>query len=158
MFLRSIAAATLVALTASAAIAAEPEMMLLPNNDAAHWAKAPPDLPHNMQITILTGDPSKPGPFVLRVKVPANTVIAPHTHSADENLTVLSGSFYHGMGNTVDRAQGIIVETGGYVFLPANMPHSLWTTTDAAVIQVTGMGPFGLNYVNPADDPSHGPD
>ena len=62
------------------------------------------------------------------------------------------------MGNTVDREHGKLVEAGGYVFLPANMPHSLWTTTDASIIQVTGMGPFGLNYVNPADDPSHNPD
>lgn len=154
-FPRIVAAAIIGVVASSVAMAAELQMMLLKDNDAAQWSKAPADLPHNMQITILTGDPAKPGPFVLRLKIPANTVIAPHTHSADENVTVLSGDFYHGMGNTIDREQGKLVDAGGYVFLPANMAHSLWTTKDPAVIQVTGTGPFGLNYVNPADDPAN---
>ncbi len=154
---RLITAATAVCGATTVVLAAEPQMMLLKDNDAAQWSKAPADLPHNMQITILTGDPAKPGPFVLRLKIPANTVIAPHTHSADENVTVLSGDFYHGMGNTIDREHGKFVDAGGYVFLPANMAHSLWTTKDPAVIQVTGTGPFGLNYINPADDPSNTP-
>ena len=107
-------------------------------------------------ITMLQGDPAKPGPFTLRLTMPANTVIAPHTHAQDESVTVISGDFYHGHENTVDRSKGTEVHTGGFVFLPADHVHSLWTGSEPAVIQVTGTGPFGVQYINPADDPSKG--
>ena len=130
------------------------KMMMLPNAGAIQWGAAPPSLPKGVQLTVLTGDPSKPGPFVLRVNAPPNTVIAPHTHATAENLTVLSGEVHHGMGETLDKERGERMAAGGFVYLPGMMPHSVWTTAGEAVVQVTGTGPFGLLYVNPADDPS----
>ena len=124
------------------------------DNSKLDWQPAPPTLPHNMSLVVLAGDPAKPGPFVLRVLMPPNTVIAPHTHKTAENLTVISGDFYHAHGDTVDKSQGTEVHTGGFVFLPAMHAHYLWTTTEPAVLQVTGTGPFGVDYINPADDPS----
>jgi quercetin dioxygenase-like cupin family protein len=100
------------------------------------------------------GDPSKPGPLVLRVKFPAHTVVAPHTHATAENLTVISGDLYPLMGDKLDQSQGDVMHAGGFTYLPGNMPHSVWTAGDGSVVQVTGTGPFGVNYVNPADDPS----
>jgi quercetin dioxygenase-like cupin family protein len=126
----------------------------LPDAAAATYQKGPPNLPKGTQISLVQGDPGKPGPFVLRVKFPANTVIAPHTHSEAETLTILAGSIYHEHGPTIDKAAGKELRAGGFVFLPKDMPHSLWTTEQPVELQVNGSGPFGLNYINPADDPS----
>jgi quercetin dioxygenase-like cupin family protein len=130
------------------------QMTLLASNAAIKWQSAPPSLPQGTQMVVLNGDPSKAGPFVLRIKFPANTVVAPHTHTTAENLTVLSGTLYHGIGEKLDKAQGKRLTRGGFVYLPGRMPHSVWTTKSESIVQVTGTGPFGLNYVNPADDPS----
>ena len=78
-------------------------MVLVPNGAAVKWQAAPANLPKGSQLAVLAGDPGKYGPFALRVKIPANTMIAPHRHATDENLTVISGDLYHGMGETVER-------------------------------------------------------
>ena len=130
------------------------EMILLPSDAAVHWAPAPPSLPKGTKLSVLAGDPGQPGPFVLRVLFPAHTIVAPHTHATAENLTVLSGSIVHDMGGTLDLGHGQQLAAGGFVYLPGGMPHSVWTTAEPAEVQVTGTGPFGLSYINPADDPS----
>ena len=129
-------------------------MVLIPSDSAVHWAPGPASLPKGTQLAVLAGDPAKPGPFVLRVRFPANTTVAPHTHGTAENLTVISGSLMHAMGPALDKHGGDQLGVGGFVYLPGGMPHSVWTTAAPAEVQVTGTGPFGLNYVNPADDPS----
>lgn len=141
--------------TGQAAMAADTSTMtLIPGAAAIQWQAAPASLPKGTKISILAGDPAKPGPFVLRLLFPANTDILPHTHNTAENVTVLSGSIFHEMGVKLDKGRGEQLTIGGFVYLPGEMPHSLWTTAEAAELQVTGTGPFGLNYVNPSDDPS----
>ena len=129
-------------------------LVTVPDAASVVYQPGPPNLPKGTQISMISGDPSKPGPFVLRIKAPANTVIAPHTHSEAETLTILAGSIYHEHGATIDKAAGKPLRAGGFVFLPKDMPHSLWTTDEPVELQVNGSGPFGLTYVNPADDPS----
>ncbi len=136
-----------------AAMAASDGMVLLKDDAAASWGPPPAALPKGLEFSVLSGNPDKPGPFTLRIKMPANFVIAPHTHATSENLTVLSGSIVHDMGDTLVRNRGKTLDTAGFVFLPGNTPHSLWTNEQPAEIQVTGTGPFGLHYINPADDP-----
>ena len=131
-------------------------LKVMPDGNDMDWQPAPASLPKGMMITLLAGDPAKPGPFTLRLTMPANTVIALHTHSKDESVTVISGDFYHGHDKTIDKSKGTEVHSGGFVFLPADHVHSLWTGSEPAVIQVTGTGPFGVQYLNPADDPSKG--
>jgi quercetin dioxygenase-like cupin family protein len=140
-------------LAAIPTLAAATPMAQLPGDTALQWGPAPAILPHGMTIAILSGNPDKPGPFTLRLRMPAGTTIAPHTHAQDENVTVLTGSIAHETGATLDRARGMTLGTFGFVFLPANMPHSLWSN-DGAEIQVTGTGPFGVHYINASDDPS----
>ncbi|MCJ2127305.1 cupin domain-containing protein [Methylobacterium sp. E-045] len=118
------------------------------------YEPGPANLPKGTQISRLSGDPAKSGPFVLRIKVPADTVIAPHTHAQDETLTILAGSIYHQHGATLDKSAGKSLRVGGFVYLPRDMPHALWTTHEPVELQVNGTGPFGLNYIDPADDPS----
>jgi hypothetical protein len=82
------------------------KIVLLPNADAIKWGDPPPTLPKGTKLTVLTGDPNQPGPFVLRVYFPANTVVAPNTHKTAENLTVISGELYHQMGEKLDANSG----------------------------------------------------
>lgn len=141
-------------LVAHAATSGHDDMITVPDAAAVQWKPAPAALPKGTEISVLMGDPDKPGLFALRLKIPAGTVIAPHTHATAETVTLLSGNLVHDMGKVRVESRGEPFAEGGFLYLPADMPHSLWTTDKPALIQVNGTGPFGLNYVNPADDPS----
>lgn len=117
------------------------------------WAPVPPVLNPGAQFAVISGNPGQPGPFVIRLKVPAGYKIAPHWHPTDEHVTVISGTFALGMGDTIDAKAAKDLSAGGYALLPAEMHHFAVART-ATVVQVHGVGPFTLNYVNPADDPS----
>ncbi|HVI27041.1 cupin domain-containing protein [Hansschlegelia sp.] len=141
----------------TAALAEEPghkQMITIQDAAAVQRKPAPAALPKGIEISVIMGDPAKPGPFALRLRIPPKTIIAPHTHATDETVTLLAGALVHDMGETMVESRGEPFGEGGFLYLPANMPHSLWTKDQPAVIQVNGSGPFGLNYVNPADDPS----
>ena len=116
------------------------------------WGGAPPGMPAGGRFTVVSGDPSQPGPFVMRAELPAGYHIGPHWHPTTENVTVLSGTITMNMGDKDDPATRQDVGAGGYVALPAEARHSFATKTPAA-IQVHGMGPFGITYVNASDDP-----
>jgi quercetin dioxygenase-like cupin family protein len=133
---------------------AETGLIAQGDNAGFTYGPGPASLPKGTRISNLLGDPSKPGPFVLRLIFPAHTDIMPHTHATPETVTILSGTIYHEHGPSLVRARGTRLAEGGFVYLPQGMPHSLWTTDEPATIQVSGTGPFGLHYVNPADDPS----
>jgi len=120
--------------------------------DALKWGPAPPGLPSGAQIAVVSGDPSKDGAYVLRAKMPAGYKVPAHTHPTDENVTVLSGSFHFGMGDKLDTAKGEALKAGGFVRAAAGMQHYAWTTAPT-IIQVHGIGPFEIKYVNPSDDP-----
>lgn len=153
------AGVALSAILAGATLAASAEeghggMVTVPDAAAVRYEAGPANLPKGTRISVLAGDPAKPGPFVLRVMVPAHTVIAPHTHAQPETLTILSGTIRHQHGTTIDKAAGQELRAGGFVLLPAEMPHALWTEDQAVELQVNGTGPFGLSYIDPKDDPS----
>ncbi len=126
---------------------------LLAGPAGVKWGPAPPTLPKGAQFAVLSGDPSKAGLYVIRLKMPANYQIPAHHHPTAENVTVLSGSFHAGMGDKMDKSKTQAFEPGGFAALPANMNHYAWTASNT-VIQVHGEGPFAITYVNPADDPS----
>jgi quercetin dioxygenase-like cupin family protein len=120
---------------------------------ALSWMDAPPSLPRGAKVAVISGDPSKPGPFTVRLQTPAGYKIAPHWHPGDENVTVLSGSVALGMGETWDDSKLKQLGPGGYAGLPAEMRH-YFLAKSASTVQVHGNGPFVVNYVNAADDPS----
>jgi ketosteroid isomerase-like protein/quercetin dioxygenase-like cupin family protein len=132
---------------------AAPTSHVMVESASIKWGAPPPSLPPGSKMAVISGDPSKAGPFVVRAQVPAGYKVAPHWHPGDENLTVLSGTVALGMGDTWDESKMQPVGSGGFVALPAGMRHSFLAKT-ASTFQVHGMGPFVLNYVNPADDPS----
>jgi quercetin dioxygenase-like cupin family protein len=120
--------------------------------DAMKWSDAPPVLPRGARVAVLEGDPSKQGPFVMRVKLPDGYRIPPHTHPKAERLTVISGTFFVGQGATFDPKKGHPMPAGTFGTWPAGMQHFVWTEGET-VIQLHGEGPWSLNYVNPTDDP-----
>jgi len=110
-------------------------------------------LPAGAKIAVVSGNPAKTGPFVLRAKFPANYTVPPHSHPGDETVRVVSaGALTYGMGDKVNPASSASLTKGYHVTMQATMNH--WaTTTDPVEIQVSGNGPFAITYVNPADDP-----
>jgi hypothetical protein len=118
------------------------------------WGDGPPSLPPGAKLAVVAGDPSKAGqPFVMRAQVPAGYKVPPHWHPTAENLTVLSGVIALGMGDTWDESKMQSLGSGGYAAIPGDMRHSFLAKT-ASTFQIHGMGPFAINYVNAADDPS----
>ncbi len=112
----------------------------------------PVGLPTSIQMSPVAGDPSKPGPFSLLLKIPANQVIAPHWHPAEENVVPLRGTFQVGAGSKFDEASLKDLNPGGVVHMNAKMRHFARAKGEAIVL-VYGMGPFVITYVNPKDDP-----
>ena len=116
------------------------------------WGPAPAVFPAGAQFAVLQGDPSKDGVYTVRLKLPNGYRIAPHTHPTDENVTVIEGAFLVGMGEKFDAKALQELKAGGFVTAPANMAHYA-TARGATIVQVHGVGPFALTYVNPADMP-----
>jgi quercetin dioxygenase-like cupin family protein len=119
--------------------------------DAIKWGPAPPSLPPGAQAAALLGSPAKEGPFVLRLKFPAGFTVPPHRHSKDEFVTVISGGFAVAAGEKLDPAAKPL-PAGSFVHLPAGMPHFAKAVGET-IVQINGMGPFDVTYVDPKDDP-----
>ena len=116
------------------------------------WGDPPPVFEKGMSFSVVSGDPSKPGIYVVRAKMPAGYKIAPHWHPGDESVTVVSGQLMVGMGETFDAAKMHALGAGSFAKMPKEMRHYA-QAKGATVIQVHGIGPFGITYVNAADDP-----
>lgn len=120
--------------------------------DKIEWKAGPPSIPPGAKFAVLEGDPSKEGPFVMRIQAPDGYVIPLRTHPKTERLTVISGEFNIAMGDDASREHGEAMPAGSYGHWPAGMKHLVWTTGET-VVQLHGMGPWIIDYVNPADDP-----
>lgn len=105
------------------------------------------------RLAVVQGDASKEGLFVYRLKMPANYKIPPHFHKASENVTVLAGVFFIGVGEKFDQGAGQALPVGGFVSIPPDHAHFAWAGDQETVVQVHGVGPSDLRFVNPADDP-----
>jgi quercetin dioxygenase-like cupin family protein len=116
------------------------------------WKAGPAALPAGARAAVLSGDPQKPGPFAIRFRAPDGYRIPPHWHPADENVTVISGTFHLGAGDTFDESKGKEFPAGGFTAMPAGMHHFAWVTGETE-IQIHGIGPWDIKYLNPADDP-----
>ena len=110
-------------------------------------------LPKGSQVAVVKGDPTKAGDFIVRLKFPADFAVPPHSHPGDETVRVVTGGpLHYGMGDKVNMANSASLEKGYHVTMQAGMNH--WAHAPVAtVVQVSGKGPFGITYVNPADDP-----
>jgi len=129
----------------------QPDHIMITSTDLT-WVDGPASLPKGTKSAVLEGDPAEEGPFIMRAKVPANWKVPPHHHPAIEHVTVISGSLYMGLGETFDESKASKLPTGGLAVMAIGTRHFAYTK-EAAVIQIHGIGPWGITYINPADDP-----
>jgi quercetin dioxygenase-like cupin family protein len=109
-------------------------------------------LPKGAKIAVVSGNPAQPGPFVIRLRFPPGYAVPPHSHPADEHVTVLDGVVSMGMGSIADRDRLKVIPKGRSIIAPANMAHFA-STTQGATLQISSRGPFQVTYVNRDDDP-----
>ena len=109
--------------------------------------------PPQARLAILIGDPTKAGPYVIRVKLPADVRMMPHQHPEDRIYTVLSGVFYIGLGDVFEADKLMAFAPGSVIVLPGGQSHFHWARSGEYVTQVTAIGPLGLTYVDRASDP-----
>jgi hypothetical protein len=122
--------------------------------DQVEWQCLPP-FPPLARLAVLIGDPHQHGPYVIRVKLPSNEKLMPLRHPEDRVYTVLSGTFYVGVGDRFDRDGLQTFPPGSVVVLPGDTWHFHWARSGEYVTQVTAIGPLGLEYRDPRDDPRH---
>jgi uncharacterized RmlC-like cupin family protein len=122
-----------------------------PDNAAMAAQSATPASQHVL-FTVLNGNPGAPGLFTIRAMLPAGYKVPAHFHGTDENVTVIAGEMSIGMGDVLDMAKGDALGAGGFTAMSAGMHHYAWTKK-GATIQIHGMGPFSITYLNPSDDP-----
>jgi hypothetical protein len=109
------------------------------------------------QVAVLVGNPSQPGPLVLRLKLPANVKVMPHTHPEARTYTVLGGEWKLGFGEAFDAGKLRTFPAGSVYRLPANAPHFQATGATETIVQIESVGPTATRYVNPADEPAKKP-
>jgi hypothetical protein len=122
--------------------------MVMP--DDFKWTDVP-SLPSGAKMALLDGRLDVAAPFTFRARLPANYEIPAHWHPAIEHVTVISGTFNMGVGDRFDKAKSKPLSAGSFAIMPAKTNHFAWTDRET-VIQVHGVGPWGIHYVNSADD------
>jgi quercetin dioxygenase-like cupin family protein len=122
-------------------------------HDKLAWGPMPPQFPAGAQLAVVQGDPGGDGFYVVRARFPKGYRIMPHWHPGAENVTVISGKMHIAAGDAFDDKAGDTLESGGYVSLPALMHHFAWAE-EASEIQIHGIGPLAIIYVDPKDDPT----
>jgi len=122
--------------------------------DKINYGPAPPFLPAGAQLAVLEGDPTaSKGDFTVRLKMPNGYRIPPHWHPNRENATVILGNFKVGMGDTFDESKMITYGAGSFGYMDPSMHHYVMASGEV-IVQVHGMSPLQINYVNSKDDPS----
>lgn len=106
-----------------------------------------------VQVIVIHGDPSKQGLYTILLKVAANTKIPAHLHPDDRMGTVVSGTWYFGYGDKFDESKLKKLPVGSIYSEVENQNHFAMTGNEPVIVQITGYGPSGVTYVNPADDP-----
>ena len=143
----------LLALVALAPASATPQahdhMMVTP--DELKWADVP-SLPPGAKVAVIEGPLNEAKPFMIRLRLPANYKIPAHFHTGIEHVTVMSGTFNLGMGDKLDAKATRALGPGSVAIMQVGMRHFAWTQEET-VVQVHGVGPWTVTYVNPEDDP-----
>jgi len=135
-----------------ASAATKPTAQVVHAPPETQWGPVPPALPAGAQIAVLQGNPFAAGVYTLRLKMPNGYTVPPHFHPTDEMVTVISGNLQVGMGDAIDQKAMMKLNAGGFVTAPAQMHHYVIANGET-IVQVHGMGPFAITYVNPQDDP-----
>jgi hypothetical protein len=136
-----------------AALAAGSAITAKPHRSTLKWGDAPPVLPAGAQMAVVSGNPGKAEMFKIDLKMPADYAVASHWHPTNETVRVLSGKLGYGMSDKLDKGKARWLTPGHQVVMKAKMHHWVFASGPAE-IQVSGMGPFQITYVDPSDDPT----
>jgi quercetin dioxygenase-like cupin family protein len=98
--------------------------------------------PDKSSVAVLYGNPAASGYYAMRIKFPPNWSEGPHYHPLRENASVISGSVYLGIGTKFDKSKATKYTAGAFASIPAKLAHYAFTTTEGAVVQIDGVGPF----------------
>lgn len=120
--------------------------------DQIAWSEGPPSIPPGAQAASLYGNPGAEELFALRLKLPADYHIPPHTHPRPEIVTVLSGTLLLGHGEAADRDAAEPLPAGSFFALEPGHAHFVYADGET-VIQLNSSGPWALEYIDAADDP-----
>jgi mannose-6-phosphate isomerase-like protein (cupin superfamily) len=120
--------------------------------DEIPWSPAPPMLPEGAEIAVLEGDLTREEPHTFMLRLPDEYHVAPHSHPMREHITVISGTLLMGMGETADAEAASPLPPGSFYALPIGDNHYVWAEGET-VLQLYGIGPWGITYVDPEDDP-----
>lgn len=134
---------------ASSACAVDDHLMVMPSE--LKWADVP-SLPSGAKIAVIEGPMNEAVPFTVRLKFPANYKVPAHWHPAIEHVTVITGTFNMGIGDKFDQSKTMPLTAGSVAIMQPKTMHFAWTKEET-IVQTHGMGPWGITYVNPADDP-----
>jgi anti-sigma factor ChrR (cupin superfamily) len=124
---------------------------MMATSDELKWVDIP-SLPPGAKLAVIEGPINQAGPVTFRLRLPANYQIPAHWHPAIEHVTVISGTFNMGTGDKLDQTKTRALTAGSVAIMQPKTNHFAWTK-DETIVQVHGMGPWGVTYVNPADDP-----
>jgi anti-sigma factor ChrR (cupin superfamily) len=102
-------------------------------------------------LAAVEGNPEAEGqPFVIRFRCTDGAKVPAHWHPTDENLTVLKGAFLVGMGDNFDESKLQTMNVGNFILMPKEMHHFALNKGET-IVQLHGMGPFKVNWVNPSE-------
>ena len=132
--------------TGSPAGKAEPGYIAFRPKDIK-WMDGPSTLPPGLKMAVLEGDPKQPGLVTMRLKLPPNYTIKPHTHPHDERVTIISGTLYFGMGDKIETKKAMAMHAGSFFVAPPMTPMYAYTKAQGAVIQLNVESPWGLTFV-----------
>jgi len=102
---------------------------------------------HGIQTRVLKGDPTKPGLYTIRLTVPANTTIKAHQHPDDRIANVISGTWFIGYGAAFAEKSVKALAPGSFYTEPPGVVHFARTGKQPVVVEITGFGPTGTEYV-----------
>lgn len=160
--MRTATASLTIAIVVTAAQAAAPRTLAQHKDHAGtmhiypladlQWKDGPGSLPAGSKFVVLEGDPAKEGLFTMRLRLPDGYSVQPHYHSGVEHVTVVSGTFNVGMGEKFDKNATKPMAAGTFGYWAAGMRHFAFTKGET-ILQLHGLGPWTITYVNPSDDP-----
>jgi len=122
------------------------------NSSELKWGDGPEALPKGIKVAMLAGNPANAGPFTIRIMFPANYEVRPHWHPTAEHVSVLKGTLYMGTQEKFSKESTKPLKEGGFAVMPEKLVHFVYTK-DPVIVQIHGMGPFAITYINKEDDP-----
>jgi hypothetical protein len=141
---------------AYAAPVSSPQLRVTPDEvDAmrAHESGAGTSGVAGIRTIVVAGDPTKPGPYTIRLSIPANTRIQAHTHRDDRTAVVVGGAWYFGYGAVASAAAEKPLPAGSFYTEPGGVAHFAETKADPVVVYITGDGPTDTVYVKAREEP-----